>query len=79
MPACKTYHRLSKADCDKTFLTVVKFGLAGGALRLGLKMRTVWSRLRRIEHNIQGALFYPYDYDTLTRKGEEYLRSIKDS
>jgi len=78
MPACKTYHRLSKVDCDKTFLTVVKFGLAGGALRLELTRDAVWARIRRIEKTIQGKLFYPYDYGTLTRDGEDYLRSIEN-
>jgi len=78
MAARITQNRLSKSECDKTFLTVVKFGLTGGALGLGLSRSGVRNRLRRIEHNIQGALFYPYDYDTLTRKGEDYLRSIEN-
>ncbi len=71
-------HRLSKLDCDKAFLAVEEFGMAGGVLRLKLSRGGIARRLGWIETRIQGKLFYPYDYGTLTRQGKEYLRSIKN-
>lgn len=65
-----------ETELIKTAKMVHECGVGTTARIQGIKPHSIRNKIRKLERNLGFKIFYPYDFESLTRDGERYLQSV---
>lgn len=68
---------MEASELIQTVKMVHEQGVQNTATIQGIKPHSIRNKIRKLERQLGFKIFYPYDFESLTRDGEKYLQGIE--